>query len=60
MKTRSLKFERLSDIVLFLDMIDKKPYELNKELLQVTGRFTLKEVELAKSAFAATAVNVYD
>ena len=57
MKTRSLQFERLSDIVLFLDMIDKKPYELNTEFLQVTGAFSHKEIELAKSAFAAIVVN---
>ena len=57
MKTRSLQFERLGDIVLFLEMIDKKPCEVNSELLQVSGTFPDKDVELAKSAFAATVVN---
>ncbi|RYY42485.1 MAG: hypothetical protein EOO06_21120 [Chitinophagaceae bacterium] len=54
MRTITLEFEDLYEVELFLDMIDNKHYHVNKERLQVTGKLEEKEIEFAKSAFAAT------
>jgi hypothetical protein len=59
MKTRTLQFEKLFELEMFIEMIDKKPCEINKELLQVSGAFPEKDVELAKSAFAAIVSYTY-
>ena len=53
MKTITLEFEDIYEVELFLDMIDNKHSHLNKERLQVTGKLEEKEIEFAKSAFAA-------
>ena len=56
MKTRTLQFEKLFDLEMYLQMIDTNPNLVNTEQLQLTGMLPEKDVELAKSAFAAIVI----
>ena len=57
MKPQTLQFESLEDLMMFKDMIDKRQWEMNTEALALSGVFMEKDIELAKSAFAAIVIS---
>jgi hypothetical protein len=57
MKTTTLQFEKKSELLLFLETMETNTYELNRDHLQLSGILLEKEIELAKSAFAAILVD---
>jgi hypothetical protein len=56
MKTTTLQFENLSELEKFLEISEKKDPEIDVAQLQLTAQFKEKDIELAKSAFAALIV----
>ena len=43
--------------MMFKEMIDKRQWEMNTEALALSGVFMEKDIELAKSAFAAIVIS---
>jgi hypothetical protein len=56
MKTTTLQFENLLELERFLEISEKKDPEIDVAQLQLTAQFKEKDIELAKSAFAALIV----
>ena len=57
MKTQTLQFETLEDVKMFWEMIDKGIFDIDTEALALRGVFMEKDIELAKSAFAAIVIS---